>query len=173
MGVILKKIKKFFKTFFSRNKVKQLDTPKATNLVDVDTKTNGKTIEDTNKKQDDKKEFFEIYNKVKKGEYNLKDLTEEQSKKIITILNSEINLKKDKLDHDIMELNIVKTDNRINEKNRIFELYNNVKNESIDLNDIDREDLLKIRKLLLEEAKIQDERLENEIKILEMSKKVS
>ena len=141
--------------------------------MDVDTKTNGKTIENTNKKQDDKKEFFEIYNKVKKGEYNLKDLTEEQSKKIITILNSEINLKKDKLDHDIMELNIVKTDNRINEKNRIFELYNNVKNESIDLNDIDREDLLKIRKLLLEEAKIQDERLENEIKILEMSKKVS
>lgn len=44
-------------------------------------------------------------------------------------------------------------------KNRILELYNKVKNETINLSDIDREDLLKIRRLLLEELKMQDEEL--------------
>ena len=39
------------------------------------------------------------------------ELTEEQVKRIIAILNSEIILKKDKLEHDITELNILKIDN--------------------------------------------------------------
>ena len=59
------------------------------------------------------------------------------------------------------------------DKNEFFEIYNKVKNETIDLENIKREDLLKIRKLLLEESKIQDERFENEIKFLESFKKVS
>ena len=50
---------------------------------------------------------------------------------------------------------------------------NNVKNQKIDLVNIERDDLLKIRKLLLEEVKIQDERFEDEIKSLEMLKSVS
>lgn len=58
-------------------------------------------------------------------------------------------------------------------KNRILELYNKVKNETINLSDIDREDLLKIRRLLLEELKMQDEELEDEIKLLKMLKEVS
>ena len=88
----------------------------------------------------------------------------------MNFLKSEISLKKDKLDHNITELNILKVDNRINEKNRILELYNEVKNETIDFADIDKEDLLKIRKLLLEESKMQDERFEDEIKLLEYIK---
>ena len=121
----------------------------------------------------DKKEFFEIYNKIKKAEYNLNELTTDQAQKTIDMLKSEINLKQNKLNNDITELNILKADNRIEEKNRIFELYNGIKEQTIDLNDIDREDLLRVRKLFIEEAKIQDEKLEDEISLLELTKKIS
>ncbi len=151
MRNFINKIKQFFKNIISRKQIKQLEIPKDVNLIgNNNSKLNSNQMEND---LNEKKEFFEIYNKVKNGQYNLNKLTEEQSKKIIAILNSEISLKKDKLNHDITELNIYKFDNRINEKNRIFELYNRVKNETIDLHDIDREDLLKIRKLLFEEAK--------------------
>lgn len=173
MGNFINKIKQFFKNIISRNKTKRLETPKETNPLENNSKLKNKQTENDLNNQNEKKEFFEIYNKVKNGQYNLNELTEEQSKKIIAILNSEISMKKDKLEHDITELNILKVDNRINEKNRIFELYNGVINETIDLSDIDREDLVKIRKLLLEEAKMQDEKFEDEIKLLEMLKKVS
>lgn len=171
MGNFINKIKQFFKNIIFGNKTKRLEAPKEITPIENNF-INNQTKNELNN-QDEKKEFFEIYNKVKNGQYNLQDLTEEQSKKIITILKSEISLKKDKLDHNITELNILKVDNRINEKNRILELYNEVKKDNIDLSDIDKEDLLKIRKLLLEESKMQDERFEDEIKLLEMLKKVS
>lgn len=63
--------------------------------------------------------------------------------------------------------------NNQNDKKRFFEIYNKVKNGTADLYDIDREDLLKIRKILLEEAKIQDKKLEREIRQLELLKKFS
>ena len=173
MKNFINKIKQFFKNIISRNKTKRLETPKDTNLIESNSKLNSTQTENYLDNQNEKNEFFGIYNKVKNGQYNLNELTEEQSKKIIAMLNSEISLKKDKLEHDITELNILKVDNRINEKNRIFELYNGIKNETIDLYDIEKEDLLKIRKLLLEEAKIQDEKIEDEIKLLEMLKRVS
>ena len=59
------------------------------------------------------------------------------------------------------------------EKKKFFELYNGIKKQTIDLNNIDREDLLKIRKLFIEEAKIQDKKLEEEINLLEMIKTIS
>lgn len=96
---------------------------------------------------------------------------EETSEKVIGMINSEIDLKKDKLNHNITELNILKIDNKTDEKNRIFELYKGIKNETIKLSEIDREDLLKIRKLLLEEAKMQDERFEEELRLLEVCQK--
>lgn len=58
------------------------------------------------------------------------------------------------------------------EKNRILGLYDDVKNENVELDNIDKKDLLKIRKLLLEEAKIQDEKLCEHIRMLEMLNKV-
>ncbi len=58
-------------------------------------------------------------------------------------------------------------------KNEFFELYNKVKNKTIDLQEIEREDLLKIRRLLLEELKIQDKKIEEEIVELEILKRVS
>lgn len=145
----INKIKQFFLKIISKNKTKRLEIPKEANIMEKDSKSNNKQTKKDLNNQNDKKEFFEIYNKIKKGQYNLNELTEEQAKNIIAILNSEVILKKDKLEHDITELNILKADNRINEKNRILELYNEVKNENINLTDIDREDLLKIRKLLL------------------------
>lgn len=111
MGNFINKIKQFFKNIISRNKTKRLETPKDTNLIESSSKLNSNQTENNLDNQNDKKEFFKIYNRVK--------------------------------------------------------------NETIDLSDIDREDLLKIRKLLLEEAKMQDEKFEDEIKLLEMLKKVS
>lgn len=165
MKEFINKIKQFFKNIIFKNKVKQLEAPKENDLIEKN--------EEKLKKQNDKKEFFEIYNKVKKAEYNLNDLTTDQAQKTIAMLKSEINLKQNKLNNDITELNILKADNRIEEKNRIFELYNGIKEQTIDLNNIDREDLLRIRKLFIEEAKIQDEKLEDEISLLELTKKIS
>ena len=165
MKEFINKIKQFFKNIILKNKVKQLEAPKEIDLIEKN--------EEKLKKQNDKKEFFEIYNKIKKAEYNLNELTTDQAQKTIDMLKSEINLKQNKLNNDITELNILKADNRIEEKNRIFELYNGIKEQTIDLNDIDREDLLRVRKLFIEEAKIQDEKLEDEISLLELTKKIS
>lgn len=63
--------------------------------------------------------------------------------------------------------------NNQNQKKEFFELYNKVKNQTINLAEIDKDNLLKIRKLLLEETKIQDKKFEDEIKVLETIKKVS
>ena len=165
MKEFINKIKQFFKNIILKNKVKQLEAPKENDLIEKN--------EEKLKKQNDKKEFFEIYNKIKKAEYNLNELTTDQAQKTIDMLKSEINLKQNKLNNDITELNILKADNRIEEKNRIFELYNGIKEQTIDLNNIDREDLLRIRKLFIEEAKIQDEKLEDEISLLELTKRIS
>lgn len=70
-------------------------------------------------------------------------------------------------------LDRLKVENKVSEKDRIFKLYNKVKNKDINLNDIDRKDLLKIRRLLLEEAKMQDKMLEDGIKTLETIKENS
>lgn len=165
MKDFINRIKQFFKNIISKNKIKQLEEPKERMLIEDEDKTN--------QKQEEKKQFFEIYNKIKNNEYNLRDLTTDQAEKTVAMLKSEINLKKNKLSNDITELNILKADNRIEEKNRIFELYNGIKEQTIDLNNIDREDLLKIRKLFIEEAKIQDKKLEDEITLLELMKKIS
>ena len=77
------------------------------------------------------------------------------------------------LENEQLKENDVKINNRVEEKTRIFELYSKIKNKTVDLNDIDMEDLLKIRKILLEEAKIQDEKLEDEIKMLDKIAKAS
>lgn len=165
MKEFINKIKQFFKNIILKNNVKQLEAPKENDLIEKN--------EEKLKKQNDKKEFFEIYNKIKKAEYNLNELTTDQAQKTIDMLKSEINLKQNKLNNDITELNILKADNRIEEKNRIFDIYNGIKEQTIDLNDIDREDLLRVRKLFIEEAKIQDEKLEDEISLLELTKKIS
>lgn len=84
--------------------------------------------------------------------------------------------KETKLTEDSSKLNnnhIEVKQNNQNEKKEFFELYNRVKNQNINLFDINKDDLLKIRKLLLEEAKIQDEKFEDEIRLLEIIKKVS
>lgn len=166
MGNLVKKIKAFFFKIFLKNKMKKLEEVKDTKPIEETEELEVNQKEAIVKGQSEKKEFFEIYQKIKNGQYNLKDLTEEQSQKIIAILHSEIALKKDKLNHNITELNILKTDNRIDEKNRIFELYHRIKDQTIALSDIEKEDLIKIRKLLLEEAKKQDERLGDEINLL-------
>ncbi len=75
--------------------------------------------------------------------------------------------------YSLNSLDGLKVENKVSEKDRIFKLYNKVKNKDINLNDIDRKDLLKIRRLLLEEAKMQDKMLEDGIKTLETIKENS
>lgn len=116
MDKFINKIKQFFLKIISKNKTKRLESLKEDNIMEKNSKLNNNQTENGLNNQNDKKEFFEIYNKIKKGQYNLNELTEEQVKRIIAILNSEIILKKDKLEHDITELNILKIDNRMNEK---------------------------------------------------------
>ena len=62
-----------------------------------------------------------------------------------------------------------KIKNNQDRKKEFFEIYNKVKNNSINLKDIKREDLLKIRKILLEESKLHDEEFANEIETLQMT----
>lgn len=75
--------------------------------------------------------------------------------------------------YSLNSLDSLKVENKVSEKYRIFKLYNKVKNKDINLNDIARKDLLKIRRLLLEEAKMQDKMLEDGIKTLETIKENS
>lgn len=75
--------------------------------------------------------------------------------------------------YSLNSLDSLKVENKVSEKDRIFKLYNKVKNKDINLNDIARKDLLKIRRLLLEEAKMQDKMLEDGIKTLETIKENS
>ena len=172
MSKFIKKIKQFFQKIFSKNKIKQIEAPNnAKQIGNTNIIKEKKIEEELNNNQ--KKEFFEIYNEIKNDKYNLNNLTKEQAKKVITMLNAEIDLKQEKLNKNITELNILKTDNAIEEKNRILNLYKEIRNENIDLSEVDKEDLLKIRKLLLEEAKIQDEKLGSEIILLQKIKKVS
>lgn len=64
--------------------------------------------------------------------------------------------------------NNTQNEEREKEKKRIFDLYNKVKNETIKLEQIEeKEDLIKIRKLLLEEAKLQNKIIEKDINKLQ------
>lgn len=104
---VIKKIKEFFNNIFDHNKTKRLEgynEPKS-----VEKTQNENYIKNKN-------EIFEIYKKVKKREYDLQDLTEEQSEKIIALLKEELKIKKDKLNKKITELNMLKQENKGYEK---------------------------------------------------------
>ena len=73
---------------------------------------------------------------------------------------------------DVPKESDTKQKNNPKGKKEFFEMYNKVKNETIDLQEIEKEDLLKIRKLLREESKIQDKKLKSEINQLEIIKEV-
>ena len=94
--------------------------------------------------------FFDIYNKLKNGEYSIQDLTVIQAKMIKNILKSEIAIKSKKYNKNIEELNKLKSDNETAKKNVKMMLYKELENETIDFNDlddIDKKSLLKIIKL--------------------------
>ena len=67
MGNFINKIKQFFKNIISRNKTKRLDAPKNKNLIDSNYKLKSNQKENN---QNEKNEIFEIYSKVKNGQYN-------------------------------------------------------------------------------------------------------
>ena len=152
---IFEKIRIFFTRIFSNRDVKKIEEPK-------------EPIKKINvEKQKEKEDFFEIYKKIKKREYDLNELSEEQARKEIAILDSEIEMKKKKLDQGITELNILKNENKNYEKNRIIYLYKEVQDGKMDLTQLELEDLKKVRTLFYEEAKIRDIKLGEDIEELE------
>ena len=148
-------IKDFFTRIFLNKNIKKIEEAK-----EVASPRN-------NINQTEKDNFFEIYNKIKKHEYDLNNLSKEQAEKVITILDSEIEMQKKKLNQGITELNILKNDNKDFEKNRIMNLYKEIKEGKIVLEEIDLEDLKKIRTVFHEEAKIYDKKIGEDIDILE------
>ena len=148
-------IKDFFTRIFLNKNIKQIEEAK-----EVASPRN-------NINQTEKDNFFEIYNKIKKHEYDLNNLSKEQAEKVITILDSEIEMQKKKLNQGITELNILKNDNKDFEKNRIMNLYKEIKEGKIVLEEIDLEDLKKIRTVFHEEAKIYDKKIGEDIEVLE------
>ena len=76
-------------------------------------------------------------------------------------------MQKKKLNQGITELNILKNDNKDFEKNRIMNLYKEIKEGKIVLEEIDLEDLKKIRTVFHEEAKIYDKKIGEDIEVLE------
>ena len=148
-------IKNFFKRIFLNKNIRKIEEAK-----EVVSPRN-------NINQSEKEDFFEIYNKVKRREYDLNNLSEEQAEKVITILDSEIEMKKKKLNQGITELNILKNDNKNYERNRIMSLYKEVKSGEKLLEEIDLEDLKKIRAIFYEETKIYDKKIGEDIDILE------
>lgn len=148
-------IKNFFKRIFLNKNIRKIEEAK-----EVVSPRN-------NINQSEKEDFFEIYNKVKRHEYDLNNLSKEQAEKVITILDSEIEMKKKKLNQGITELNILKNDNKNYERNRIMSLYKEVKSGEKLLEEIDLEDLKKIRAIFYEETKIYDKKIGEDIDILE------
>ena len=112
--------------------------------------------------------MVKIFYKIKKILLNI--ISKNRVKKLEA--PKEIELTEDSK-YSLNSLDSLKVENKVSEKDRIFKLYNKVKNKDINLNDIARKDLLKIRRLLLEEAKMQDKMLEDGIKTLETIKENS
>ncbi len=123
------------------------------------------------------KEFFKkliFKNKVKQLEEPKKDNIA-QNKFNINENQSQINLKQSRTNFDNQTLKqenektyTINEYSDLSEKERIFQIYTEVKNDTVDFSKITREDLLKIRRLLLEESKIQDERFGKDIEELKM-----
>ena len=99
------------------------------------------------------KEFFKNI-KVEKTTKKL-PITEENNSKEIKIENQNKQNKTSQVE---------KLNNKTKEeKQRIFNIYSKVKEETIDLNKIEYKDLVKIKELLKEEAKLQSKKLDQEV----------
>ena len=160
MKNIISKIKNFLKRIFGKNDTKLL------NQASIDEKEQ-ETINDIKltkeENETDKKEVFEIYKKIKNGEFNPDDLDDEKREKINALLKTEIEIKKRHLEEKTTELKMLRRENMSNEKQRIIDLYYQVQDGEVDLESIEYEDLIKIRKLLLEEAKMRDELIDEDL----------
>ena len=174
MKNIIDKIKNFFKRIFGKNDTKLL------NQASINEKEQGKINEKKLKdeeKQDtlnyfknnkeefanDKKEVLDIYKKIKNGECNPDDLDDEKREKINALVKTEIEIKKRHLEEKTTELKMLRRENMSNEKHRIIDLYYQVQDGEVNLESIEYEDLIKIRKLLLEETKMRDKLIEEDL----------
>lgn len=149
------KIKEFFKN------IKQiLMGTQNTKLLEAPDEKSEKIEHIKTEETSSKEEIFDIYNKIKKGEYNPDELDEEKREKINILLKNELDIKKKQIRRKKIELKMLKQENIANEKIRIMNLYYLVKQDKINLDYIKNEDLYKIRQLLIEEAKIHNKEIE-------------
>ena len=105
-----------------------------------------------------------IIHKIKEFLKNIR--TQKTTKKlpIIEQNNNEENKKIEKQNpiNEMQEVKKLNNNFKEEEKQRIFNIYNKIREEKINLNQIEYKDLIKIRELLKEEVKIQSKKLEQE-----------
>ena len=105
-----------------------------------------------------------IIDKIKEFLKNIR--TQKTTKKlpIIEQNNNEENKKIEKQNpiNEMQEVKKLNNNFKEEEKQRIFNIYNKIREEKINLNQIEYKDLIKIRELLKEEVKIQSKKLEQE-----------
>ena len=72
------------------------------------------------------------------------------------LVKTEIEIKNRNLEEITTEMEMFRKENMSDEKHRIMDLYYKVQDGEVDIESIEYEDLIIIRKLLLEEAKMRD-----------------
>ena len=110
-----------------------------------------------------------IINKIKSflknffGKNDTKLLNEAiNDEKTNALVETEIEIKNRNLEEITTEMEMHRKENMSDEKHRIMDLYYKVQDGEVDLESIEYEDLIKIRKLLLEETKMRDELIEED-----------
>ena len=165
MKNIIKRIKDFFKRLFGINETKLLEQANVSEK-EIETINDNRLIKEKN--ETDKNDVLDIYKKIKKGEYDPDFLDDQKREKVNTLIKNEIEIKKRHLEEKTAELKTLRQENMPNEKQRIIDLYYQVKDDNVNLDSINYEDLIKIRRLLLEETKMRDELIEEDIALLEI-----
>lgn len=110
-----------------------------------------------------------IINKIKSflknffGKNDTKLLNEAiNDEKTNALVETEIEIKNRNLEDITTEMEMHRKENMSDEKHRIMDLYYQVQDGEVDLESIEYEDLIKIRKLLLEETKMRDKLIEED-----------
>lgn len=126
-----------------------------------------------------KEEMLDIYYEIKKGMQDTSILTEEQLNMLINMLKEEKSLKQKKVEQNKTQIKILQRENRECDKQRVLEIYEKIKQESTDLNTIDKKDLLKLRELfqleceaqrkLIEQKKKEEQRIRRRISKLQQA----
>ena len=116
-------------------------------------------------------EKYNIFSKIRKFLKNIFLGRSIKNKKIekSKIISLKVRRKKNRLGKRKKSKNIPYQE-YLNEKKKIFDIYNKVKENKIDIDELDMEELEKIEKIMQEELKIKEKKLEDTITELNIDK---